>query len=88
MSCIRKILGGEGINRWEYRNWGPNKEGLAVTSAPGGGTWMKGRPGERGGGGSAVSWVEAGALGGVGEEVSEVTDNFQAGQLEDAAATA
>ena len=46
---------------------------------------MKGKPGDRGAG-LRLSCVEDGA-GAVGEEVSDVTANFQAGQLEDAAAT-
>lgn len=38
--------------------------------------------------GSAIVMGRSRGTGGVGEEVSGVTDNFQAGQLEDAAATA
>jgi len=38
-------------------------------------------------GGSAIVMRGSSSTGAVGEEVSEVTANFQAGQLEDAAAT-
>lgn len=54
----------------------------------GGGTWMKGRPGDRQRAGSAIVMDGRRGTGSVGEQVSGVTANFLAGQLEDASATA
>ena len=86
MSCVKKILGGEGINRWEYRIGGPNKR---VWQSPGTRWWyLDEREAWRQRGRSAIVMGRSRGTGGVGEEVSEVTANFQAGQLEDAAATA
>lgn len=86
MSCIRKILGGEGINRWEYRI-GVQKRGSG--SHLGTRWWyLDEREAWRERGGSAIVMGRSRGTGGVGEEVSEVTANFQAGQLEDVASTA
>lgn len=49
---------------------------------------MKGRPGDRQRARSAIVMDGRRGTGSVGEQVSGVTANFRAGQLEDASATA